>query len=164
MKSYSAALTANQKSAPPAIKTLTKAIKQVVQEEDRIKNIRVFGLPEGVVEDTNAAIDKVFECVGEKPRHESVRIGLKTSEVQTVRHRPVKVKLADSSHVIQILRSAKKLKETDNYGSVFLSPDRSPEERKLRREAVASLKQKLTAEPDDRHFIRDGKVVTIKRG
>ena len=87
---------------------------------------------------------------------------MKTSQ-ETVRHRHVKVKLADSSHVIQILRSAKKLKETDNYCSVFLSPDRSPEERKLRREAVASLKQKLAAEPDDRHFIRDGKVVTIKR-
>ena len=74
MKSYSAALTENQKSTPPAIKTLMKAIKQVVQEEDRSKNILVFGLPEGVGEDTNAAIDKVFECVGEKPRHESVRI------------------------------------------------------------------------------------------
>ena len=105
MKSYSAAVTANQKT--PAIKTLTKAIKQAVQEEDRSKNILVFGLPEGANEDTNSMVDKVFECVGEKPRHESVRIGLKTSsEAVGERHRPIKVRLSDASHVIQILRVA----------------------------------------------------------
>ena len=45
---------------------------------------------------------------------------------------------------------------------VFLSPDRSLEERKLRREAVAYLKKKLDAEPNSRHFIKDGKVVSVK--
>ena len=119
MKSYSAAVTANQKT--PAIKTLTKAIKQAVQEEDRSKNILVFGLPEGANEDTNSVVDKVFECVGEKPRHESVRIGLKTSsEAVGERHRPIKVRLSDASHVIQILRVARKLKETDSFLQIDL--------------------------------------------
>jgi 20S proteasome alpha/beta subunit len=79
-KSYSAALTANQESAPPTIKTLTKAIKRVVQEENRSKNILVFGLPEEEGEGAIAVIDKEFECVGEKSKHESVRVGLKTSK------------------------------------------------------------------------------------
>ena len=162
MKSYSAvAATANKKISAPEIKTFTKAMKLVVQEEDRSKNIIVFGLQESVDEDTNSVIDKVFESVGEKPRHDSVRIGSRPSS-KAERHRPVKVRLADSSHVIQILRSAKKLKETDTYRKVFLSPDRSLEERKLRREAVACLKKKLDAEPNSRHFIKDGKVVSVK--
>ena len=76
MKSYRAvAAIANKKISAPEIKTLTKAMKQVVQEEDCSKNIIVLGLQESVDEDTNSVIDKVFESVGDKPRHDSVRIG-----------------------------------------------------------------------------------------
>ena len=167
MKSYAAAATANSNHnmSPPAIKKLQRVVEQVVQAEDRSRNIVVFGLPEGDNENTNSVVDKVFEAIGEKPRHESVRVGVKKStDSETGRHRPIKVRLSNSSHVIQILRAARKLKDTAAYRSVFLCPDRSPDERKARREAVARLKEKFRSDPDNRHFIRDGKVVTVQTG
>ena len=46
--------------------------------------------------------------------------------------------------------------------SVFLCPDRSHDEWKLRREAVAWLKENFRSEPNNEYFIRDEKVFTVK--
>ena len=165
MKSCAAAATANsnQNILPPAIKKLQRVVEQVVQAEDQNRNIVVFGLPEGDNENTNSVVDEVFGVIGEKPRHESVRVGVKKStDSETGRHRPIKVRMSNSSHVIQILRAARKLKDSAAYRSVFLCPDGSPDERKARREAVACLKEKLRSHADKRHFIRNGKVVTVQ--
>ena len=98
--------------------------------------------------------------LGEKPRHESVRIGVR-KESPSDQPRPVKVSVASSAHVFQILRAARKLKDSERYKKVFISPDRTPEERKIRREAVASLKKMSEEDPGKRHYIRAGKVVTV---
>ncbi len=158
MKSYSAAVGAAQKSPTPALGSLKQVVKQVVQAEDRSRNVVVFGLVEGEAKDTCQQIDELFEYLGEKPRHESVRIGIQRTPATTPR--PVKVTVANSSHVFQLLRAARKLKDCAKYHNVFICPDRTSEERKNRRAAVASLKQKMKDEPEKRHFIRDGKVVT----
>ena len=86
-----------------------------------------------------------------------MRIGVQKSDVN--RQRPVKVTLTSDAHVIQILRAAKKLKDSD-FSSVFVCPDRTTEDRKLRKQAVTDLKKRLTDEPNKRHFIRGFKVVT----
>ena len=77
------------------------------------------------------------------------------------RPRPIKVTLASSAHVIQILRMARNLRESDSFKDVFICPDRTLEERKKRQEAVTTLKKKLKDEPNKRHFIRGVKVVTV---
>ena len=109
-------------------------------------------------EDTGKKISELFEYLGEKPKLEAVRIGVQKSEPR--RQRPVKVTLASSAHVIQILRAAKKLKGSDDFSSVFICPDRTTEDRKLRKQAVIDLKKRLIDEPNKRHFIRGFKVIT----
>ena len=66
--------------------------------------------------------------------------------------------------MVQILRAAKKLKNSEKFGSVFIRPDRSPEEPKMRHETVMDLKKRLNDEPNKRHFIRGLKVVTVSEG
>ena len=56
--------------------------------------------------------------------------------------RPVKVSHPSSAHVVEILREPKKLKDSEQYRNVFIAPDRTVEERRLRRELVESLKKK----------------------
>jgi len=143
MKSYSEAVgsssTTSARVHVPDVNTLKSAVKEVVQAEDRSKNLIVFGLKEETHEDTSKKISELLDYLGEKPRHESVRIGVQKSDES--KQRPVKVSLASSAHAIQILRAARKLKDSDGYGSVFICPDRTTEERSLRQKAVSDLKK-----------------------
>ena len=112
--------------------------------------------------DTSKQIDELLESVGEKIRHESVRIGIqKRSATDSSKPRPVKVTVASSAHAFQIIRAARKLKDLSRYSQVFICPDRTDEERKSRREAVTLMKQKKKDEPNKIFFInRSGQVVT----
>ena len=80
---------------------------------------------------------------------------------QPSKPRPVKVSVSSSAHVIEILRAARKLKDSEQYQKVFVAPDRTLEERRSRREVVASLNKKRKEEPGKKHYIRGGKVITV---
>ena len=163
IRSYSEAVESAKgpKTASVSVKEVQKVVQNVVEAEDRSKNIIVFGLKEADDEDINVIIDEVLENVGCKPRHESVRIGFKKqTEPDSNKHRPVKVSVASSAHVMAILRSAKRLKSVERFKNVFISPDRTTEERKSRREAVALLRKKTLDNPDKRFFIRNNKVLS----
>ena len=75
--------------------------------------------------------------------------------------RPVKVSLPSSTHFVQILREAKKFKDSEQYRNVFIAPDRTVEERRLRRELVESLQRKKRQdEPNRQHFIKANEIVS----
>ena len=163
IRSYSEAVKSAKgpKTASVSVKEVQKVVQNVVEADDRSKNIIVFGLKESDDEDINVIIDEVLENVGCKPRHESVRIGFKKqTEADSNKRRPVKVSVASSAHAIAILRSAKRLKSVERFKNVFISPDRTTEERKSRREAVALLRKKTLDNPDKRFFIRNNKVLS----
>ena len=165
IRSYSEAVESAKgpKTASVSVKEVQKVVQNVVEAEDRSKNIIFFGLKEADDEDINVIIDEALEIVGCKPRHESVRIGFKKqTEPDSNKHRPVKVSVASSAHVMAILRSAKRLKSVERFKNVFISPDRTTEERKSRREAVALLRKKTLDNPDKRFFIRNNKVLSDK--
>ena len=120
-------------------------------------NIMIFGLPEADVEDIQSNVSHVFEELGEKPKLEAIRLGKKVQS----KVRPVKVTLSSSSTVQQILSSSRKLRQSEKYKTVFLSPDRTCEERTKHRELVLRLKEKAVAEPNRRHFIKSGEIVSV---
>ena len=104
-------------------------------------------------------IEEILDFLGEKPKHESVRIGLK-SEKGTDRPQPVKVSLASATHAQQILRTARRLRGSVQYKAVFICLDRTVEEPKQRRHTVSILKEKRTAEPNKYHFIKYGRFLS----
>ena len=83
----------------------------------------------------------MFDFLGEKPKQESVRIGLK-SEKGTNRPRQVKLSLASATHAQQILITARRLRDSERYKAVFICSDRTVEKRKQRQETVSILKEK----------------------
>ena len=163
IRSYSEAVTSANvpKAASVSVKEVQKVVQNVVEADDRSKNIIVFGLKETDNEDINVIINEVLENIGCKPCHESVRIGFKKqTEADSNKHRPVKVSVASSAHAIAILRSAKRLKSVERFKNVFISPDRTTEERKSRREAVALLRVKTQENPGKHFFIRNNTVLS----
>ena len=158
LQSYSSAVQKNLPECKEQVfssEALTRVVRNVVEEEDRSRNVVIFGLPEEDNEKLNDKVAEVFESIGHKPKTEACRVGRKKS---TDSARPVKVKLSSSLTVDHLLASAKTLRTVTRFRSVFVCPDRSPEQRQIQRELVKELKMRAEAEPDKRFFIRAGEI------
>ena len=72
-QSYSSVLQANcpESQKPVSSEMIKKAVKTVVQEEDRNKNLMIFGLSEQDNEELSTVVSEVFSAIGEKPRIEA---------------------------------------------------------------------------------------------
>ncbi len=155
IQSYSSVVGSNITSTAPVItpESLKKVVQSVMVEEDRNKNLMVFGLAEE--EKVEDAVSEIFLELGEKPRVQALnRIGKKCS----TRARPVKVTLTSATSVNQILTKTARLKQTDRYKSIYVCPDRSPSEREARKQLVADLKKAMDDKPNLHHYIRDGMI------
>ena len=102
--------------------TLQTVVKRVVEEEDRSRNLVIFGLAEEDGEKVTEKVGEVFEAVGEKPTVEACRIGKKKTNLENA-CRPVKVTVSSSLMVTQILTKARKLRLSEKFKTVFVSPD-----------------------------------------
>jgi len=71
--------------------------------------------------------------------------------------------LTSSTAVQQILTRASLLKQQERLKDVYVSPDRSPEERSARRLLVEERKKKAAEEPERTHFIKGGKVCSVDK-
>lgn len=159
-KSYSSVVEGHVQNLSVAPATLKSVVKQVVEEEDRGRNIMVFGLAEEEDELLSDKVHDVLQTIGEKPKIEVCRVGKRNASKAA---RPVKVTLSSSVSVNQILSKARNLRTCEKHKSVFLSADRSYEQRTEHRLLVSELKKKNTDEPEKRHFIRNGKVCSIAK-
>ena len=83
---------------------LKLAVKSAIKEEDRSRNVIVFGLREEASEQVE---DRVSE-LGGKPRIQASRIGRNSTDSTSIR--PVKVILPNSTAAHQVLQKAKFLK------------------------------------------------------
>ena len=159
IKSYSRAVaesTPARTSITP--ETLKKTFQEVVSEGDRSRNLMVFGLKENSeFGDTVSDISNVLNCLNEKPKFEAIRIGKKTLG----NHRPVKVTFKSSATARQILLKSKNLRKVEQHRNVFISPDRSEQERAAHRELVLELKRRAAEDPNIRYYIRNGQVCAV---
>ena len=160
MKSYCNIVKKSCKKAAVTQEKLTKAIKTVAEEKDRGKNLMVFGLKEEKGEILTNKVDELFSCVGEKPCiRDCVRVGT-TSENEYSAVRPVKVIMRSSDTVYQLLRKSGKLRGSENFKSVFFSPDRTLEERATHQQLVLQMKERIKSDSANYHFIKNGTVMS----
>ena len=156
-KSFSEAVGSTSSSTVISPGTLKSVAKQVVIEEELSRNVMVFGLSEENDEDICASVGKVFEQLGEKPKIEARRLGSRASSTP----RPVKVVLTSAATVQQILSKSRKLRDSQ-YKSVFLTPDRTAEQRAEHRQLVLQLKKKGVDEPARHHYIIGGQICSTE--
>ena len=136
--------------------TFKKVVQDAIKEEDRNKNLMVFGLAEEDGEKLDKKISDVFMELGEKPRVAAIRVGRSPGVGTSCR--PIKVTLASSTEVRQILAKSSNLRQMERLKAVYVSPDRSPVERAARRQLVLELKKKTAEQTDHKHYIKGGKV------
>ena len=158
--SYSAALKSNlPQEHTISSKTLKHVVKSVVQEEDRSRNVMIFGLPEEPNEQLDTKVTEVFEAIGQRPKIDACRMGRTVGKAA----RPVKVTVSNSLIVDQILSKTRNLKDVNEFKAVFVCPDRSSEEREKQRELVKQLKELAANEPGKRYYIKSGKICSAKK-
>ena len=138
--------------------TLETVVKHVVKEEDRSRNIVVFGLTEDNDSELTDVVSEVFQNIGQKPKIvEACRIGSKSNSGAAVA-RPVKVKLSSSIVVDQLVANARNLRKVSKFKTVFVCPDRSPEQRQTQRDLVNEMKERASKETGKIFFIKAGKI------
>ena len=126
---------------------MKKVVKSVVEEEDRSRNVVIFGLPEKKEENIEERVQEVFKEIGLKPTLQASRVGKTSSK------RPIKVSLSISSAVREVLCQVKKFRLAATFSKVYVRPDRFEEERSKDRLLVQELFKKRQAEPERLHNI-----------
>ena len=145
LKTYSSAL---QQSCLTALspKNIASAVKAITKEEDRTKEVVVFGVEEETDECVTTKVSSILEQLDEKPRITGCRrIGQRATGES--KKRPI------------ILRKSKRLKDIDGYKIVYISPNRTQEEQISRQKLVNELKARRLSDPSGRYFIRKGVIV-----
>ena len=161
MKSYSSALrkTCSAALSPKKIRT---AVKQASEKEDRSRNVVIFGLKDSTEGEQNLERDvsEVFAEIDEKP---VIRDCCRVGSVRTDSNRPVKITLTSSDMVNHILRKAKSLRTKEGYSHVYISPDRTVEERRAFKKLWKELQEKRKSDTSKVYYIRNNKIVSADR-
>ena len=176
MNLWSDVVQRNTKSAAPSVKSVQKAVRTAVEENVRSNNFIIYGAEEEEPDEHGIERDNVtsqlFNEIDAFPTTRVLtvtRIGpvkpLGETETTRPRCRPIKVTLASPEAMKFVMSKAKKLKQNPykEYQNIYLSPDRSREERAAHKSLVAQLKQKITDDPKKYHIIRDGKIKTVDK-
>lgn len=137
------------------------AMKKAVQDGERSKNIILFGVKESEDEEVESAVTQVFANIGEKPQIcECLRLGKKSAEGPP---RPIKVCLRSSETAFQLQLSGRRLKDDPETKRVFISPDRSREEREVRRGLVKDMRERMRSDSSKYHYIHGTEVLSRDR-
>ena len=81
IQSYSQIVSQSiEKSKDLSKEKLKKAVQEAVIEEDRSKNVVVFGLAEDNSEDLDVKVGKLFEEIVEKPSFKSLRVRMPSDD------------------------------------------------------------------------------------
>ena len=86
------------------------------------------------------------------------RIGVAESS----RTRRLKLTFSSKSTALELLVKSKNLKDDDQYGNIFIAPDRTREERVEHRKLVEQLKVKRAENPEKRFYIWNKSIMSSK--
>ena len=146
-------------------KSVKEAVKAVSEEEERSKNIIIYGVTDDEETDwedvlkidkaseTVKSICEVTDCLNVEVQSCS-RIGQRKSD----KVRPIKVQFRNSSDADLLLKRASKLKSSEEFSGVYLAPDRTPEQRAAHNKLVQHMKELIIKDSSKHYFIRDNKV------
>ena len=143
------------------VQNLKAVVKSAVKADDRTRSIMVFGMEETSGEELDQKVGDMLKNVcaqGRPPVSDTFRVGA----VKAGNSRPVKVLFHSADSASRVLKSSSALKSSP-YSKVFITPDRSPEERKERKKLVEEMKQKIRSEPQRYHFIRNAAVLSREK-
>ncbi len=155
VKSYAAVVEKTCETAL-APENFERVVKKVQQSEDRARNVIIYGLAEEAGENLPTKVSEVLQNLQEKPVFSiPLRIGNSTGAT----NRPVKISFTSSMMVSEVLKKSKLLRNHSAFKTVFIAPDRTKEERTVRRKLVDELRTMRSKHSDSKFVIRNNRVV-----
>ena len=139
-------------------KVIQNYVKIANIANQRERNFIVHGITEEEGADLKTKIIPVFRHLDEQP---FFTVLLRVGGAGSGKVRPVKVSLSSQDSLFTLLKKSKLLKEMTEFGSIFLSPDRTFDERAERRKLVDELRKKRSENPDKTFIIRKNVVVCL---
>ena len=154
---------------------LKRTLRTAIVDEKRPKNFLILGADEDLylnndeqMEDEDL-VEEIFSSMYIKDHsftqpdiEQCSRVGVKKSSGAG---RPIKVTLRSPDAVREVLSRAKRLKSiialnySFKFNRLFLSPDRTEEERKARKKPVQEMRTRILEDSNKRYFIKEGKVM-----
>ena len=136
-------------------KEVKKAVKSAMNENDREFNVIMFNVEEKDDEnyDADTALNIIASAGATITESQGGCTVKRIGTLDKDKIRPLKVKFDSKSVAFDLLAKAKNLKDDERYGSVFVVPDRSKEERIERRKLVERLKLARTKNPGKKYYI-----------
>ena len=153
LKTYATAV--NKSSGGLSIRSIKTAVSEGVKSAaESVDRSKKFGLGEEPREDLEQRVGSLLISIGQKPQLQKVeRFGKGTD-------RPVRVQFSTTQTVYDVIKQAKELKRSSRYSKVYISFDRSPEQRTEHRRLVEELKRRIALDPSQHYVIRGGKVLS----
>lgn len=173
---------AEQRKLDNRMKVQNNIIQEEKRKEDKEKNLVVYGIPEGM-EDSVEQMKKDFDTVKElyssrislhqKDLINVTRLGTKKAE-EPNKIRPIRITFSSAEKRLQILRNNKNLilysevfpectaefcdeDEEPNHKHIYVSPDKTVQQREQEKELREQLKMRKLTEPN--LIIRNGKII-----
>ena len=125
--------------------------------EDKTRSIIVHGL-EVSPGSSEELLSELWSELEKKPVVKSTqRFGTYTEG----RTRPLKISLSSRDMQLNVLRKKASLRASEKFSRVYISPDLTPEERKIRGGLVRKLKEMKEQNPAKNYRIQRGEVVEV---
>ena len=136
-----------------APRVMQTAVKKANVSDMRDRNLIFHGIQEEEGEDLKEKVGAVLSHLKEKSLFTTTcRVGVGAAGTSKVR--PVKVTLSSYDVVLKLLKKANDLKDSSELSSVYLSRDKTFEERAERRKLVSELKEKKQENPGKSFIIK----------
>ena len=118
----------------------------------------MYGLEETADDNTEEAVLAVIQHTDEKPKMvECRRLGERSGE----KTRPIRVTFHSREMVRCVLAKSAKLKKVEGYSQVYLSPDRTLEQRQEMKRLLGVMREKKELYPEKKFGIRRGVVAEL---
>ena len=123
------------------------AKKQVVEKEERGRNIVIFGVPEDGYQTLESQVERVLNYVGQKPRIVEYCRLVREQDGAVC---PVKVTFSSSGIVTEVLRNSKMLKYVEGCRKISICPNRTFEQRRTQKVLIIQLRESRSKNPNAR--------------
>ena len=152
---------------PASMRTIKSTVRDIFRdsqdEADRSKNLIFFGVevdPDNGDECTFAVIESLLEDIGENV---VVQHAERFGKENDGKPQPIRATFKDKFIVHDILKSAKKLKATEDHKNVYISIHRTMEQQKRHKDLVDKLKKKIEENPERYWYIKSDKIFSREK-
>ena len=159
-----------EKQKAPTKSALKQAVKEANQDDERQRSVIISGLPRGFGSESTEMKDNLDDILGYMdmvPLKSQVLscgyVGKVYKSKAGKECQLIRVTFSSISNARQCVRESNQLKGTDDWGDVYINPDRTTSERQEIKKLVAEMKTNNASDPSKFWKIVNMKLVSFEK-